>query len=87
MEIPEPLKLINRVKASVKGCGDIFKIFDTFRVARFGRDLEWDDNKCYLPLQIFMKITQFLNRDKFNDDIAYDSIAMFHTYNWRLHSL
>ena len=83
--IPEPLKLINRVKASVKGYGDVFRIFDTFRAARYENDLVWDETKCYLPLQVFMEITKFLNRDKFNDDIAYDAVAMFHTYNWRLH--
>ena len=83
--IPEPLKLINRVKASVKGYGDVYMIFDTFRAARYENDLVWDETKCYLPLQVFMEITKFLNRDKFNDDIAYDAVAMFHTYNWRLH--
>ena len=82
---PEPLKLINRVKASVKGYGDVYMIFDTFRAARYENDLVWDETKCYLPLQVFMEITKFLNQDKFNDDIAYDAIALFHTYNWRRH--
>lgn len=83
--IPEPLKLINRVKASIKGYGDVYKIFDTFRTARYANDLVWDETKCYLPLSVFMEITKFLNRDKFNDDIAYDAVALFHTYNWRRH--
>lgn len=39
--IPEPLKLINRVKASIKGYGDVYKIFDTFRTARYANDLVW----------------------------------------------
>lgn len=83
--LPEPLKLINRVNASIEGYGDMYSIFDKFRSARFANDLIWDDTKCYLPLSVFVEVCKLLNHDKFDDVIAYDVVALFHTYNWRRH--